>query len=160
MQSRPARLTMNVDRISIPRTRCAYCEEILLPWRGGQLLGLCERCERPLALIPMVRRRHAFRLISGLDLARILLLPITAAVLLDGVIGFLGSKGVMAGIALCLLAYGSVDAWDGIAGLRTMIERTGRAISRGAKARRRSLWRVGFGAAGILVGASGLIVLI
>ena len=145
-----------MNMASVPRTTCPYCRRVLSPWRHRRLFGLCGECHRPLALVPDLFRRPAYRIWNLLGIVHVVTLPIIGGALISFAIGDLPPRELVSVVSLVLLLWGATDLWDGYAGIRTHMVRTRTRVLENSAAVRVSAWKALAGAAALVIGITGL----
>ncbi|WP_159872863.1 hypothetical protein [Novosphingobium sp. 9U] len=125
------------------------------PWRRQQRLGLCSQCRRPLALVPTIMNPRVYRIWNVFSILYIVALPIIGGAIVSMVIGDLPPRELVIVIAAMLLLWGSIDLWEGIAGVRTRIARSRNVVHDGAVARRISIPRIFAGVAALVLATAG-----
>ena len=141
----------------VAQPKCPYCLRYMRDWGTRAPAKQCELCDRPLILLPASLTHAKFRILSLVDVLKIIMLPIVGAGLVTFVTGTITTDGFARVIAAALLVWGSIDVWDGTAGLKTGIDRVKRQVRADGSARRMSLAKTIFGLASVLLGSLGLL---
>lgn len=136
---------------------CAFCGDPLAFWPKGLPAMTCRSCRRPLLLIPASLFERRYRILSVLELARIVMLPLIGGVIVAFGMGRMMPHTFAHFVALALLVYGVLDVWDGTAGIESGCDRVRRRIRNDGAARRVSIGKTIFGSASLALGAVGLI---
>lgn len=123
---------------------------------AGAIVSACDVCRRPLLLLPSTQR-FRFKILSLIDVAKVLLLPVAGGAIIAFAMGNLSSDGFARIEALMLLAWGVIDIVDGTAGIETNVDRVRRKVRSDIVARRSSISKLLFGGASAALGAVGLI---
>ena len=139
-----------------PHPRCAYCRDMMTAWPRGAFVSTCNVCRRPLLLLPS-RHRSRFKVLSLIDVAKVMLFPVIGGAIIAFGMGNLSSGGFARIVALMLLAWGVIDIVDGRAGIETNVDRVRRKVRADIAARRSSISKLLFGGASAALGAVGLI---
>lgn len=139
------------------RPRCAFCGDFLAFWPRGAPATTCPSCRRPLLLIPASLRRGRYRILSVVDVAKVLLLPVVAGAVIAFGTARMSPSAFAYIVSFALLAWGTIDVWDGTSGLESGIDRVRRMIRTDRAARRISTAKTLFGGASLALGAVGLI---
>jgi hypothetical protein len=141
-----------------PQVQCPFCRGFMPGWLSRYPGKACTLCARPLLLVPSTSSVRHRSILSALDVAKVIMLPVMAGATISFGFGRLGIDGFAQIVAASLLAWGVIDVWDGTAGLTTGIDKMKKQIRRGAVARRMSVAKTIFGLFSINVGGLGLLV--
>ena len=142
-----------------PQVQCPFCRGTMPGWLSRYPGKACTLCERPLFLVPSLSSTRHRSILSAIDVARIIMLPVIAGATISFALGRLGIDSFAQIVAGGLLTWGMIDVWDGTAGLRTGIDKVKRQIRRGAIARKMSVAKTIFGLASTILGGLGLLML-
>lgn len=140
-----------------PQVQCPFCRGFMPGWLSRYPGKACTLCERPVLLVPSASSVRHRSILSALDVAKVVMLPVMAGATISFGFGRLGIDRFAQIVAASLLAWGMIDVWDGTAGLKTGIDRVKRRICRGAVARKMSIAKTIFGLSSIILGGLGLL---
>ena len=126
-------------------------------WLSRYPAKSCDLCDRPLFLLPNIFRKRHLSILSALDVAKVVMLPVVAGATVSFGLGGLSVDAFARSVAAALLFWGLLDVWDGTSGLKTGIDRVKRRIRRDASARRMSAAKTFFGMASVVLGGLGLL---
>ena len=136
---------------------CPYCGAFLPYWPRGAPAALCVHCRRPLVIVPASTTLDRFRIFSVFHLAKIAVLPVVGGLIVAFATARLSPDAFAYGVSLALLAWGSLDVWDGTSGLESGLDRVRRNVRTDRAAKRSSISKTVFGSASIALGAAGLL---
>lgn len=126
-------------------------------WLSRYPAKACDLCDRPLFLLPNFFRRQHLSILSGIDAAKVIMLPLIAGATISFGLGGLSVDAFARSVAGALLLWGIIDVWDGTSGLKTGIDRVKRKIKRDGSARRMSAAKTFFGISSVVLGGLGLL---
>jgi hypothetical protein len=126
-------------------------------WLSRYPAKACDLCDRPLFLLPNIFRRHHLSILSAIDAAKVIMLPLIAGATISFGLGGLSVDAFARSVAGALLLWGIIDVWDGTSGLKTGIDRVKRKIKRDGSARRMSAAKTFFGISSVVLGGIGLL---
>ena len=142
------------------QAKCPFCRQFMTGWRSRYPAKACDQCDRPLFLMPSIFKRDHLAILSALDIAKVLMLPVVTGATISFGLGGLTPSEFAAVVAGALLMWGLIDVWDGTAGLKTGIDRVKKQVQKGGKARKTSVAKTIFGFSSVLLGALGLLLII
>ncbi|WP_297775866.1 hypothetical protein [uncultured Roseovarius sp.] len=140
-----------------PQAQCPFCRGFMTGWLSRYPAKSCDLCDRPLFLLPNIFRKHHLTILSALDVAKVVMLPVVAGATVSFGLGGLSVDAFARSVAAALLFWGLLDVWDGTSGLKTGIDRVKRRIRRDASARRMSAAKTFFGLTSVVLGGLGLL---
>lgn len=148
-----------VEQVSGEPVLCPYCRDGTLRWKGAQRFGSCRTCARPLVTINLPRSGGMLRLVSALDLVRTIV-GIFGAFAVLAVLLPLGSlrPGLMMVTAFMLVS-GATELLDGILAINARVARLRGQILLGRRAAQTGVIKVAFGAASLVTGVAGVVLL-
>ena len=143
--------------IDEPQVRCPFCRGLMPGWMSRYFGKTCTLCARPLFLLPFISSRYYRSVLSAIDVAKIIMLPVMVGATISFAMRRLEIDSYACLVAGALRTWGMIDVWDGTAGLRTGLDKVRKRICRGAVARKMSLAKTIFGSASMVLGAIGLL---
>lgn len=139
------------------RPRCAFCGDFMPFWPPGAPATTCTSCRRPLILFPASLRRARYRILSVVDVAKVILLPVVGGAVVAFGLARMTPLAFANVVSIALLVWGTIDVWDGTSGLESGVDRVRRKIRSDRTAKRISIAKTLFGGASIALGAVGLL---
>ncbi|MEM6409904.1 MAG: hypothetical protein AAF683_00045 [Pseudomonadota bacterium] len=143
--------------VNEPPAQCPFCKTQMAGWLSRYPAKACDECERPLFRFPSIFRSDRLTIISVLDVAKVVTLPLIAGAMLSFGMGRLSADSFAQAVAAALLLWGMIDVWDGTAGIKTGIDRVKKQIKHGRGARKMSFAKTIFGISSTVLGAIGLL---
>ena len=151
------RMNGGVVIVDEPQVQCPFCRGFMPGWLSRYPGKACTLCERPLLLVPSASSVRHRSILSALDVAKVIMLPVMVGATISFGFGRPGIDGFAQIVAASLLAWGMIDVWDGTAGLKTGIDKVKKQIRRGAAARKMSIAKTIFGLSSTILGGLGLL---
>lgn len=147
-----------MNMMAMPAAACPYCERPLGSWHIHHPVHSCAACQRPLGRLLMTANPRVYRVFSLLGWVKGATALGGALVLLFLLVSHWPISSIALAVAFQLALYAATDVTDGVLGLQTCIDRSGRTVREGGDAKRRAWGKLAFGAANGAVALVGLLV--
>lgn len=144
--------------MSLPAAPCPYCARPLAMWPHRAVVYHCHECQRPLGRYPMRRNPGIYRIFSVIAAIKVVT-AIGGALILFALIALrFPLPQLAAAVAEQLALYGAADITDGVLGLSSRIDRTGKRVRIGSGAKSLAWGKIAFGLINCLAAAVGFLV--
>lgn len=141
----------------LPVTSCPVCLGAIRYWPRHRWFQLCQRCRRPLAVVPVWPSPYRiYRIVGVLGLARYASAGLALLALVALITQLLPLTTAIITCTAAFALQGCADIADGLAGVRTNYVRNWGRLHIGRKARAQSAAKCASGASLLLLAVFGL----